>query len=55
MRHFNAKSDKGRIPLVLIPSYPVFFSFLMQVPSGVYVWSWRVSLFPLALALTSFG
>jgi hypothetical protein len=35
MRYFNAKSQDGRIPLVLIPAYPIFCSFFVQVPSGV--------------------
>ena len=35
MRHFNAKVENGKIPLVLIPKYPTLFSFLLQIPSGV--------------------
>ncbi|EGZ28807.1 hypothetical protein PHYSODRAFT_477244 [Phytophthora sojae] len=37
MGHFNAKVVDGRIPLVLIPKYPVFFTFMQQIPSGVWV------------------
>ncbi|ETN19802.1 hypothetical protein PPTG_04983 [Phytophthora nicotianae INRA-310] len=37
MGHFNAKVVDGRIPLVLIPSYPNFFTFMQQIPSGVWV------------------
>lgn len=37
MGHFNAKVTDGRIPLVLIPSFPVFFAFMQQIPSGVWV------------------
>ncbi|KAF4321622.1 hypothetical protein BBO99_00000742 [Phytophthora kernoviae] len=37
MGHFNAKVTDGRIPLVLVPSYPVFFTFMQQIPSGVWV------------------
>ncbi|TYZ57750.1 hypothetical protein PybrP1_007759 [[Pythium] brassicae (nom. inval.)] len=36
-KHFNAKVTNGKIPLVLIPKYPKFFSFFMQVPSGMWV------------------
>lgn len=37
MGHFNAKVTDGRIPLVLVPSYPIFFTFMQQIPSGVWV------------------
>lgn len=37
MKVFNAKSEDGRIPLVLIPSYPSLFNFMLQIPSGLWV------------------
>ncbi|EEY66307.1 uncharacterized protein PITG_03867 [Phytophthora infestans T30-4] len=37
MGQFNAKVVDGRIPIVLIPSYPTFFTFMQQIPSGVWV------------------
>lgn len=37
MKVFNKKIDDGRIPLVLIPSYPRILTPFMQVPSGLWV------------------
>ncbi|TMW68530.1 hypothetical protein Poli38472_005998 [Pythium oligandrum] len=37
MKVFNAKTTDGKIPLVLIPSYPKIFTPFMQVPSGLWV------------------
>ncbi|TMW68521.1 hypothetical protein Poli38472_005989 [Pythium oligandrum] len=37
MKFFNSAVQNGEIPLVLIPSYPVFYSFMLQIPSGLWV------------------
>ncbi|TYZ59339.1 hypothetical protein PybrP1_008519 [[Pythium] brassicae (nom. inval.)] len=37
MKHFNAKTSNGRIPLVLTPKYASLFKFCMQIPSGMWV------------------
>ncbi|KAF1320244.1 hypothetical protein FI667_g12626, partial [Globisporangium splendens] len=37
MKHFNAASTSGKIPLVLIPKYPTLIKFFMRVPSGMWV------------------
>lgn len=37
LKTFNATAQNGEIPLVLIPSYPALFSFMLQIPSGLWV------------------
>ncbi|KAJ0402448.1 hypothetical protein P43SY_000601 [Pythium insidiosum] len=37
MALFNTQSKNGEIPLVLIPKYPTLFSFMLQIPSGLWV------------------